>query len=78
MRGRAKVRTWDGRDKEVQEITLFPETDQDSKIFYKIQGISGEERFMVDYSYNYEEALAKFMNLLLTTIDKQVEKLKEE
>lgn len=70
-----KVKAFDGQVKEVKKITLFPEKDGYGDIFYKIEGWRNTSYCMIFFSYDREQAWAKYLELLHDLVDYQVENL---
>ena len=70
-----KLKTFEGREVEVSNLTLEVDRDRDKTKFYKIIGTYYDthlNRAMIAYSYNREEILKKHWELLNKLLDEQV------
>jgi hypothetical protein len=70
-----KVKAFDGQEKEVKKIALFPEKDKDGEIFYKIEGWMNTSYCMIYFSYNRQQAWEKYLELLEDLVNFQVDNL---
>jgi hypothetical protein len=70
-----KVKAYDGEEKEVKKITLFPEKDGYGDIFYKIEGWLNTSYCMIYFSYDRTQTWEKYLELLQELVDYQVDNL---
>lgn len=70
-----KVKAFDGQEKEVKKITLFPEKDKSGEIFYKIEGWMNTSYCMIYFSYDRQQATEKYLELLEDLVNFQVDNL---
>lgn len=69
------VKAYGGIDREITKLAIYAETDQSGQVFYKTEGQDGFNNTAIQFEYDVDKAVDKYIQLVKDVLVNQTKQL---